>query len=164
MSLDMRPSNAARINLLTVLSNPATTSGIRTLSRVEAARKVLGFQTVAAENLFALATHSSRDISVAGVDASGWLLARSNLAQSLSIADAVVLAFGCSGPSGPALAHYRAQLDWLRMEILARGLETWMVGARPRHPSRWHRHTSAEYPSLTFQDALPFALQRVEFL
>ncbi|MDJ0378493.1 DUF1643 domain-containing protein [Cryobacterium sp. PH31-L1] len=147
--------------LLAVLSNPPTTNGMRTLQRVKHAQETLGYSSMAIANVFALPTYRTDGIALAGVEPDGWLAARSSLTQALASADAVILAYGCHEPSGPARQHFRDQLEWLQAQLDARGLATWMIDGRPRHPSRWHRHTHAQYPALTFAEALPIALMDV---
>jgi hypothetical protein len=128
------------------------------------AKDTLGYSSVAVANLFSIATYRTGGVSAAGADPKGWLAARPGLAQGVGAADAVILAYGIQEPSGPARHHFRDQLSWLQNEIHERGLKTWMVGGRPRHPSRWHRHTYAEYPDLLFSEALPIALMETSFL
>ena len=149
-------------NLLIVLSNPPTTSGIRSFSRVELARDVLGYASVATANLFAIPTYRTNGVSSAGVDAKGWFDARAELENGLATADGVVLAYGCQEPIGSARQHFRSQLDWMETIMGGRGLPIWMIDGRPRHPSRWHRHTYAQHPTLTFREALPLVLRQVD--
>ena len=153
----IRPSPAG--HLLVVLSNPPTTSGNRTLQRVEVAKVVLGHSTVAVANLFSIPTYRTGGISDAGKTPAGWLSARVLLANAVAVADAVVLAYGCQEPSGIARQHFRDQLAWLQIALESRALPTWMIDGRPRHPSRWHRHTFAQHPDLPFADALPLVLR-----
>ncbi|MBG6058055.1 hypothetical protein RCH16_001253 [Cryobacterium sp. MP_M5] len=114
---------------------------------------------MATANVFAIPTHRTGGIAEAGAEPDGWLDARSALTEALAAADAVILAYGCQEPSGRARQHFRNQLAWLQTEIDACGVTTWMVDGRPRHPSRWHRHTYAKYPGLPFSEALPMALK-----
>lgn len=145
-------------NLLVVLSNPPTTSGVRTLRRVELARQTLGFESVSIANLFSIATYRTSGISIEGIDSHGWLDARPPLQTGVTNSEAVILAYGCQEPTGAARLHFREQLAWLESTIQERGIPTWMVAGRPRHPSRWHRHTFAVFPNLEFEEALPLVL------
>lgn len=147
--------------LAVVLSNPPTTSGLRTLQRVELARQTLGYASVVVVNLFSIPTYRTGGISEVGAVEVGWLNARPELSEVLSSADAVVLGYGCQEPSGPARFHFRDQLAWLFAEIENNKLRSWMLDGRPRHPSRWHRHTHAAYPGLPFAEALVLALRPV---
>jgi len=147
--------------LVAILSNPPTTSGARTRARVESAREVLGFRTVEIANLFGHPTYRTGGISEVGKDASDWLIARRDLADTLLGADGIVLAYGCQEPSGDARVHYRNQLDWLESVLNDLDVPRWMIDGRPRHPSRWHRHTFAQHPELAFAEALPLVLNRV---
>jgi len=145
-------------HLLVVLSNPPTTSGVRTLQRVQVAKETLGFSSVSVANVFAISTHRTSGIAAVGAVPDGWIEARAALSQALAVADAVILAYGVQEPSGGARLHFRDQVAWLQAEIDARHLPTWMIDGKPRHPSRWHRHTHALHPSLTFAEALPAVL------
>lgn len=157
------PSRCRDGHLLVVLSNPPTTSGIRTLQRVELARGTLGYFSVSVANLFAIPTYRTGGISVAGIASDGWLSTRAGLRQAVTSADAVVLAYGCQEPSGLARKHFRDQLAWLKSALVDRQVPTWMLDGRPRHPSRWHRHTHAQLPDMTFGEALPLLLREVDF-
>ncbi|MBH0116994.1 DUF1643 domain-containing protein [Salinibacterium sp. NG253] len=157
-SLSQNPAG----RLAVVLSNPPTTSGSRTLQRVELARQVLGYESVVTANLFSIATYRTTGISEAGADAAGWLGARPELATLLASADAVVLAYGCREPAGAARHHFRDQLSWLQGEMRRHSIPTWMLADRPRHPSRWHRHTHAAHPELPFAEALSLVLRPVD--
>ena len=149
-------------HLLVVLSNPPTTSGIRTLQRVELARETLGYSSVAAANLFGIPTYRTGGISAVGIESNGWFTARAELREAIGAADAVILAYGCQEPSGFARQQFRDQLAWLEAAIEVRDLPRWMIDGRPRHPSRWHRHTYAKHPELTFAEALPLVLLEVK--
>lgn len=145
-------------HLLTVLSNPPTTSGVRTMLRVEAARSVLKFDSVSSVNLFSIATYRTGGISEVGADEADWIVARIAIEAAVKNSNSVLLAYGCQEPAGAARLHFRAQVSWLRHLVLMSNLQTWMIDGRPRHPSRWHRHTFAKYPLLTFAEALPLVL------
>ena len=146
---------------MVILSNPPTTSGARTLQRVQLARETLGYSSVSVANVFSISTYRTGGITIAGAEPEGWLAARTELTAALNTADAVILAYGCQEPSGIARHHFRDQLTWLQTEIDALGLTIWMIDGQPRHPSRWHRHTHAQHPSLTFLEALPVVLKEV---
>lgn len=152
----------ARGHLLVVLSNPATTSGARTLQRVELARTILGYKSASTVNLFSFATHRTGEISMAGAEADGWTGARKPIADSLHECEAVLLAYGCAEPTGPARQHFRNQVTWLRTEIGTRAIPVWTIDGRPRHPSRWQRHTHATHPDVPFREALERVFKRVQ--
>jgi len=147
-------------HLVAVLSNPPTTSGARTLARVELARQVLGYDTASVANIFSIATYRTGGISVSGADPAGWEASHDLLRPAIDAADAVLLAYGRQEPSGPARIHFRAQVAWIRAEVESRNLPTWSVDGQPRHPSRWQRHTYSRFPLLPFQEALPLVLTR----
>ncbi|WP_420851412.1 DUF1643 domain-containing protein [Paenarthrobacter ilicis] len=143
-----------------MLSNPpAETSGLRTLARVEQARSILGYDTAEVVNLFSIPTYRTGEISRVGATAPGWDSAKVILERALTKADAVLLAYGCQVPTGPARLLFRAQVDWLVSEISRRGITTWTVAGRPLHPSRWQRHTYAHHRGVPFGDALAIALE-----
>lgn len=145
--------------LLVVGSNPPSqTSGERTLRRVEVARQILGFDEARLVNLFAMPSYRSSGLGELGGSPEGWLAARGALDHGIMVAEAVVLAYGTQIPSGPARPHFRDQVAWLEERIATQQLPTWWVGGAPRHPSRWHRHTSRHHHGLDFTDALRISL------
>ena len=147
--------------LACILANPPTTSGARTLARVELARDVMGFREVRTANLFARPSHRTSGIGPIGVESDGWLEARPGLQDVLQHADAILLAYGVVVPAGRARVHCRDQTEWLDDQIASRRLPTFQVGDGPRHPSRWQRWTFRLHPELEFIDALRLALVEV---
>lgn len=146
-------------HLLAVLANPPVHESTITKQRVTRAAEVLNFDSFGIANLFSVPTRSVLDISTAGVFAEPWLLSRDELTLGIGEADAVLLAFGCQAPTGPARLHHREQVNWLYQRLAVLDLPVWMLGHRPHHPSRWQRYTRREYPSLSFADALPLAFR-----
>lgn len=145
--------------LLAVGSNPPSqTSGHRTLTRVEQARLMLGFEEAHMVNLFAVSSYRSGGLSEFGAQPGGWLAARADLEAGLSSACGVLLAYGTKTPTGPARGHFREQVEWLDSRIDAHALPVWWVGGAPRHPSRWQRYTWRQFPDLSYADALGLAL------
>lgn len=145
--------------LLVIGSNPPSqTSGTRTLNRVELAREVLGFERARLVNLFALPSYRSGGLTELGGRAEGWAAARPEIERGLAEADAVLLAYGATEPSGPARIHFREQVAWLNEQVEQHALPTRWVGGAPRHPSRWQRYTWRTCPDLAFSDALAVAL------
>ena len=147
-------------HLVVIGSNPPTTSGQRTLRRVELAREILGFQTVEVINLFPLPTYRTTGISQVGQTIEGWGQARREIRASIAGASAVLLAYGVGHPTGAARHHHRSQVAWLDELLVAEGIAAWWVGGEPRHPSRWHRYTHRIDPSKAFRDVLPEVLVR----
>lgn len=146
--------------LLVVGCNPpARTSGLRTLNRLQQARGILGFEDVRLANLFSLASYQSGELSQLGAEPQGWIDARAPLEVELDESAAVLLAYGTQPPSGQARLHFREQVGWLEIQLVARGLPTWWVGGAPRHPSRWQRYTHRTYPHLTYAEALTLSLE-----
>lgn len=144
--------------LLIVGSNPPVTSGNRTLGRADLARQILGFDRTSIANLFSLPTYRTGGMSLAGLDVSGWREARSHLLAAFAEADAVLLAYGTTKPSGAAAQHYLEQVAWIEEQIVKHGLEKWLVGGEPRHPSRWQRYTYRAFPGVPFHEALRASL------
>ncbi|WP_082697851.1 DUF1643 domain-containing protein [Arthrobacter sp. EpRS71] len=151
-------STLPKRTLLVIGSNPPTTSGQRTLGRAEQARLALGFDSVELENLFGIATYRTGGVSLAGMSGTGWQEARPRLAAALDTADAVLLAYGTSKPSGDAAKHHVEQVAWIEQEISNRRLPVWSVGGEPRHPSRWQRYTYRAHPGVPFFEALRASL------
>lgn len=145
--------------LVVIGSNPpSTTSGARTLGRVEQAKSILGFREARLVNLFAYPTYRSGGVSTSGAAVEGWLEARVMLAEELPRADGALLAHGTQSPTGRARDHYRAQVSWLDGLIIELDLPSWWVGGAPRHPSRWQRYTHRQYSEASFGEALSLAL------
>ena len=144
--------------LLVVGLNPPETSGLRTLQRIELARRLLGYETVDIRNLFASPTRSAVQLAAIGSQPQGWLMARADLADELAHADGVLLAYGVRAPGGPARRHFEEQVSWLDGVLNRAGLPVWLVGGAPRHPSRWQRYTHRSAPDKAFPDALRGAL------
>lgn len=155
-----RNGGSSRV-LVSVLANPPLTSGVRTMSRVELAGRLLGFGQVRVVNLFALPSRETGEIATLGRSETGWLEARRDLRAGLAGADGVLLAYGASAPTGAARGHFMAQLDWLESQEALRNLPKWWVGDGPRHPSRWQRWTSRAFPDAEFNDALAKSLSPV---
>ncbi len=140
--------------MLAVLSNPATTSGNRTRARVELAREILEYESYAIVNMFSGATYRTGEIAQIGQSPAHWLQARDAIKEGLAEADCVLLAYGISEPTGPARAHHRSQVEWLHHELSTRSLPVCTLSGQPRHPSRWHRYTHANFPGLDLKSAL----------
>lgn len=148
----------ARLLLVVGSNPPSQTSGRRTLTRVEQARVILGFEEARLANLFAVSSYRSGGLSEFGATPAGWLDARADLEAGLSLACGVLLAYGTKPPTGPARSHFRDQVEWLDRRIDAHTLPSWWVGGAPRHPSRWQRYTWRQFPDVSYTDALELAL------
>jgi hypothetical protein len=131
------------VRLLVVLASPPTTSGVRTLNRVQDAAAVLGAMRVAVANLYTAEAGDLPALSQVATDPAGWLAARSVLASELHCCDAVLAAWGLHELNGTARVHRRAQLRWLHAQAVSSGHKAvWSVDGEPRHPSRWHQYVS----------------------
>lgn len=144
--------------LLAILATPATTSGARTLARINTARHLLGYQKVVTRNVLNVATFRTTDISSAGSVAAPWLASRPLISGALKDCDGVLVGYGVSEPSGTAKSHYRSQLAWLWRQLQEARLPVWSVGLPPRHPSRWQRLTHRAQPGVPFSEVLPTVL------
>lgn len=145
--------------LLAICTSPPKTSGIRTLNRVEAARKVLRFEYVRLANMFPFPTQSSGELKSLGARKDPWMISRDEIQSGISLADGILLAYGTSAPTGPARHHWREQISWLSRTLEPTDIPVWSVSDEPRHPSRWHRHTFREHPGVPFEDALSLVLR-----
>lgn len=146
--------------LLAILATPPLmTPGERTLARVRMAAEIIGCTSVVVQNLLGIATKDVREIAAVGKASEDWLATRESLETDIAIADSVLLAWGCSEPTGPARHHHRAQVAWIMNALKMRGLPYWTFGGQPRHPSRWQRYTSREHPGSPFSTALAASLQ-----
>lgn len=146
--------------LLAVLANPPLHESRITKERVSRAAEILNFDSSRIVNMFSTPTQSVLGISSVGTSAEPWLISRDEIREGLDGSNAVLLAFGCQSPNGPARIHYREQVKWLYEMLAMLDVSVWMLGHRPHHPSRWQRHTRREYPSLSFADALPLSFRR----
>ena len=146
--------------LLAICTSPPKTSGIRTLNRVESARKVLRFEYVRLANMFPFPTQSSGELKTLGVRKDPWMISRDEIQSGVSLADGILLAYGTSAPTGPARHHWREQIAWLFRTLEPTDIPVWSVSDEPRHPSRWHRHTFREHPGMPFDDALSLVLKK----
>ncbi|WP_306418916.1 DUF1643 domain-containing protein [Arthrobacter sp. GMC3] len=147
--------------LTAILFNPPLSTGARTLARVDLAAKILGHQDARIVNLFPIATQSVLDVNLIGKDNDLWLSARPEIAECLGSNADTLLAYGCQEPTGEVRAHFRAQIAWLHEELRSAGGRSWSVSDRPRHPSRWQRHTARNYPGLPFIEALELSLRQL---
>ena len=112
-------------HLVVIGSNPPTTSGERTLRRVEVARELLGYQTVEVVNLFPLPTYRTSGLAEVGQTREGWRQARGEIRASIARASAVLLAYGVGHPTGAARHHHRSQVTWLDQLLVAEGIAVW---------------------------------------
>jgi hypothetical protein len=147
-------------HLVAILATPPrTTSGARSAARVHLAARIIGASSVTIVNLLDVPTDDVNAVSEAGRDVSHWLRTRGYLKEHLVMADDVLLAWGVSEPTGPARYFRRDQISWVHTEIRMLGATSWMVGGLPRHPSRWQRHTSRDFPGRSFPSALRASLK-----
>jgi hypothetical protein len=124
------------------------------------AAKILGHDHATITNLFPVPTRSVLDVNNVGTEAKLWEAARPGISEALTEATDVLLAYGCHEPVGQARYHFRNQLEWLRGQVEGSGCALWTVSERPRHPSRWQRHTSHHFPEMPFIEALQRSLTR----
>lgn len=150
----MTQEDKARRLLVAVLSNPPITEGRRTIRRVELASMILGFDTHLIVNMFARPSHATGDLDLLGVDESGWVEARPDIAAALDRAGGVLLGYGSTAPSGAARLQFRAQVDWLCGHLSGLTSPVWQLGDGPRHPSRWQRWTYHAHPNVPFDEAV----------
>jgi hypothetical protein len=150
---------APPLRLLAVLATPPlSTSGERTLARVQMAAALIGSDSISVVNLLRTPTNNVNEVRSVGATAEPWLNSRPALLLALRQADAVLLGWGAE-PIGPARHHHRDQVTWLLAEILTTGLPSWTVGGQSRHPSRWQRYTARTHPELDFPTALALTLR-----
>lgn len=146
--------------LAVILANPPLSSGGRTIQRVELATNLLGFSTYRIANIFSVASHSTKEMSMLGKLEQPWLESRTILAETISESDAVLLAYGVTKPSGEAKHHYDSQIEWLRGELENYQHSIWQLGDRPHHPSRWQRWTYRQGTDASFRETLGKGFQK----
>lgn len=137
-----------------ILATPPLTSGERTLARLELARRLLLAEQVIVANLLDVPTLDTGHVATLGKERGRWFQSRGAVEQCVITCDAVLLGFGVTKPSGEAGIHFQGQVDWLRALLKERGVTVYMVGGRPRHPSRWQRWTARAHPGVPFDEAL----------
>lgn len=131
-----------------LLNPPATSTGTRSRNAVTHAARVLGFDRVVIANLCAVATPTV--VQLGDIGRGAWEEAQSDLDVALVGAGAVLAGWGVSGLSGDARRWMDSQVDWLTMRAQGAGIDAfWMVGGKPRHPSRWHQYVSDKYGRTT---------------
>jgi hypothetical protein len=110
---------------------------------------VLGFESVKIANLCSLATPSVVELNALG-NFEGWHEVRTELSQALDGAAGLLAGWGITGLTGDARRARQTQVNWLCSAALGTGIDTiWMVGGKPRHPSRWHQFVSDKYGRTT---------------
>lgn len=148
--------------LVAVLCNPPLTDGNRTLSRVQLAERILGFDGHRVVNIFARPSHATGALGHLGVDDSGWIEARPDISAGLGAAGGVLLGYGSTPPAGVARSKFHAQVDWLAGHLKPLGVPVWQLGDGPRHPSRWQRWTHRAHPGIAFEEAVQLSLVLVD--
>lgn len=138
-------SSSGQPALVAVLLNPpAFSAGARSRNAVSRAASALGFDSAVIANLCRVPTPSIMEINTLGRDA--WDQARADLEAAVSKASAVLAGWGVAGLTGAPRRWRHAQVGWLTERARESGIESfWMVGAEPRHPSRWHQYVSDKY-------------------
>lgn len=147
--------------LAAILATPPLTTGTRTLARLESARELIGADRVLVGNLLAVPTAHVGEITQLGADLEQWVESRPAITECVESADALLLGFGVSSPSGVARRHFQSQVDWLMTLLDEKAAPVYLVGNKPRHPSRWQRWTARAQPGLPFQEALARELRPV---
>jgi hypothetical protein len=146
-------------SLLIVLACPPTTSGTRTLARIENFKAELNISSVTVANLLNVASYRTNGMSATGITETPWLESREPILRGLEVSELVLLAYGVSEPSGPARTWHREQIAWLHSEITSRELPAIQIGEGPRHPSRWHRLTTKTHPEQDVSKAVVELIQ-----
>lgn len=136
-----------------ILLNPAQQGGERSLTRIQMAASVLGYDEVAVANLFSVPTRDSKGIRVVGQDEKGWVAARANLRRTIATSHEVMVGWGVHRPTGPAGVHFRDQVDYVHHLLQSSGKTgVWTMGGEARHPSRWHQYVSERHGRATGAD------------
>ncbi|WP_456507312.1 DUF1643 domain-containing protein [Arthrobacter sp. TE12232] len=150
----MDNTSSDRRTLLAICSNPPTTTGTRTLNRVNLLAELMGINDVLIGNLCAAPTYRTGELTNVAAHWGPWGEAREQLMAGFEVATDVLLAYGLVEPLGAARRHRRQQLEWLQGQLRTRVITAWTVGGTPRHPSRWQRHTFRQHPGTPFPLAL----------
>jgi hypothetical protein len=130
--------------------NPPTGSGTQTVRHLRVVTRLLGCDGLEIANLFSIATHHVTAINEAGRSGAGWDAARPRLRQVITESDCLLAGWGVRSPVGPAAAHWRRQLAYVRACAREVGLgDIWTLNGEPRHPSRWHQYVSDRHGRAT---------------
>jgi hypothetical protein len=122
------------------------------------ASEIIGCDDYVVVNLFPRPTRNVTEIALLGKDPQVWVEARPTVVAGLATCNEVLLGYRLSEPGGEARLHHRDQTTWIISVLQGLGRSAWTVGGRPRHPSRWQRHTSRAHPNLRFREALTLSL------
>lgn len=147
-------------NLVAVLHSLPFGSGVRTISRVDIARRVLKCDTFSIANLYPAALRDSNSLPK-HVDQSVWELGREGIQQEILRSDTadVLLGYGVQHPSGAQRESYREQLRWLASELNEVKVRVWVFGDSPAHPSRWQRIAHRHLPGASVENLAPKLLR-----
>lgn len=137
-----------------ILATPPMTSGDRTLARLELAKRILCADGVVTANLLNIPTRDTNQVSSLGKNPASWNQSRAKIEECVFSSQAILLGFGVTRPSGEAGVHFQSQVAWLRELLVEHGAVVYLVGGRPRHPSRWQRWTARAQPGVPFDEAL----------
>lgn len=149
--------------LCAVLASPPQTTGVRTRNALARAAGLINCDAVDVVNLLEVPTADTNAIAEAGREGATWKRSRSAISDGFHRADALLLAWGVSEPTGPARHHRREQMAWTLAEAQRAGhTRVWTVGDQPRHPSRWHQYVADRHGrtprALTFEERLRLVL------
>lgn len=133
------------LHLVAILHSLPASSGERTKSRIEIARRALNCSSATVVNLYPARLTDVNQITVSNDHV--WALGREEIQREISRSTTtdVLLGYGVQEPSGDARHAFRLQMQWLRHTLASSEVRVWVYGDRPAHPSRWqrvaHRHT-----------------------
>ena len=146
-------------HLVAVLHSLPLTSVVRTRTRVDVVRRVLGCESASIVNLYPRAIANVNAVGL-GVDDGVIVRGRADIARALDRVDTtdVLLAYGVQLPTGEARKPFRAQMDWLDLALSARSHDVWTFGGRPTHPSRWQRVVHRHAQGLSLEQAAALLL------
>ncbi|MGW7002537.1 DUF1643 domain-containing protein [Streptomyces sp. NPDC054933] len=146
--------------LCAVLLNPTPWPAATTITyrNLLAALPLTGCSRLDLVNLLDVPTRDQVELSSVLVSHADVERSRGLLQKTISGADEVLLAWGSSRVGGTTGRVVRQQQGWLIEHLNAAGREhTWMVGGRPRHPSRWRQYVGPEKDRVfgaTFEERL----------
>lgn len=131
--------------LTAILLNPPAGPqlGHITKRNLEELHHCLPIDEILTVNLCDAASKDLPGLSQAGIRIDSWRQHRGVIARAVASADLLLFAWGLGGLSGPARAHFEAQVDWLLDHAEQAGhRDALTVGQSPRHPSRWRQYLS----------------------
>lgn len=143
----MEDQNAHRSRVGVILLNPVreTKRASTTQIVLEDLRVAKAWGNLEIANLVETPTRNSKELARVATCPQVFLDARDHLDAVLTSSDTLVFAWGIAPLPGPAGRHVRVQATWVITRAQHHGhTHAWVMGGRPRHPSRWRQYVGPQ--------------------